>query len=130
MIKKVHPEVVLCMILKSFMLISRKNFNICIVNNSRFYAINKNKVSIVIWPLTVYLKLILHKKGVNCYQYLQNKISNFVSRVIKRIVGVEKAWSNLQYFRVTCLKARWSLVHLAKKRQVKVCNIEQEMKKE
>ena len=53
MTKTVHLEVVLCIILKSFMLLLGKSFKMCIVNDKRFYAINKNKVSIIIRQPTV-----------------------------------------------------------------------------
>ena len=36
------------------MLFLVKNFNNCIVNNRRFYAIKKNKVTIIIWQPTAY----------------------------------------------------------------------------
>ena len=45
--------VVLYIILKFFMLFLGESFYTCIVNNRKFYAINKNKVSIIIWPPTV-----------------------------------------------------------------------------
>ena len=51
--KKLHLEVVLCIILMSFMLFIGKNFNIYIVNIRSFYATNKNKLSIIIWQPTV-----------------------------------------------------------------------------
>ena len=43
-------------ILTSYVLVSGKNFNMCIVNIKRFYAANKNKVSIRIWPLTIAIR--------------------------------------------------------------------------
>ena len=36
-----------------YMLFLGKNFNMCILNIRRFYAANKNKVSIIIWPPTI-----------------------------------------------------------------------------
>ena len=51
--KTLHLEIVLCIILTSYMIFSGKNVNICIVNIRRFYAANKNEVSIIIWPPTV-----------------------------------------------------------------------------
>ena len=52
--KTLHPEVVSCIILTSFILFLRKNFNMCTINIRRVYATNKNKVSIIIWSPTVF----------------------------------------------------------------------------
>ena len=51
--KTLNFEVLLCIILTSYMLFSGKNFNVCIFNIRRFYSANKNKVNIIIWPPTV-----------------------------------------------------------------------------
>ena len=48
MTKTVHLEIVSCIIFKSFTLFLGNSFNMHIVNNRRFYAINKNKVSIIL----------------------------------------------------------------------------------
>ena len=55
--KTVNFEVVSWIILKSLMFLLWIRFNICIINNRRFYAINKKKVSIIIWQPTVFTVL-------------------------------------------------------------------------
>ena len=52
--KALHPEVVSCIILMSFILSLGKNFIMYIVNIRRVYATNKNKVTIIIWSPTVF----------------------------------------------------------------------------
>ena len=54
------------------MLFSRKNVNMCIVNIRSFYAANKIKMSIIIWPSTVaekinpnYREIIFFMKPMN-----------------------------------------------------------------
>ena len=71
--KTLHLEVVLYIILTSFMLILGKNFNIFISNIKRFYAAKKNKVGIIIRPPIVIM--VDQVKVVT----LQNKINRKIS---------------------------------------------------
>ena len=66
--KTLHFEVVLYIILTSFILFLEENCNMCNVNIRRVYATNKNKLSIIIWTPTVnnlnFSKVINY--GKNC----------------------------------------------------------------
>ena len=54
--KSLHLQIVLCIILMSFMLFLAKNFDMSIVKIRKFCATNKNKVSIIICQPTVLSK--------------------------------------------------------------------------
>ena len=73
--KTLHLEVVLNIILTSYILFLRENFNTCIVNIRRVYATNKNKVSIIICPPT-----LLAIKFPSTYVFFQNHTN------LKRII--------------------------------------------
>ena len=85
----VHLEVVLWIILKSFVLFSGKTFNVCIGNNRRFYAINKNKVSII----------ICHSLCYTYFQLLKNKYLLFTKDILTLICLIIKfeVYLNLIY---------------------------------
>ena len=70
--KALHPEIVSCIILTSFILFLGQNFNIYMVNIRRVYATNKNKVSITIWSPTVFRVWFFLNKFVIYVHYLIN----------------------------------------------------------
>ena len=76
-IKTLHLEVVLYIFLTSFILFLGEDFNMCIVNIRNVYATNKNKLTLIIWPPTVY-----------------SKINTLGARILKTSQNVGIIWNN------------------------------------
>ena len=76
------------------MLFLGKNFDMRIVNNRRFYPINKNKVSIIIWPVFCIFKFAANKINKISVAFLRKTIAKALSVLCNR-----KYYENVEHSR-------------------------------